>query len=173
MLVTGPSGTFLNGSIPELVGTNESPLVVGTFPGTLASILNTPGVAVVALTDPPGEPVDPSFPVQRLPNGSVLSDLVVSTAATNLVLPFSLFLTSDSDPLMLQLGTAPVLPANTVFLQETGQVQDVTQFLPNLASFGITSVQVSSDVIPEPSTAALLSVGILGIGVIRLCRRGA
>ena len=67
------------------------------------------------------------------------------------------------------LGLGPSVPR----IPETGELQDVTQFLPaELRDFGF-SVSVQSDVepVPEPASIVLLGSGIAGVGTLLRRRR--
>jgi len=121
--------------------------------------LDLPGVSVVAMLEPAGEPTE-GTPVFLPGTEQAVSDLVVSTAGSTQI-PVSVGLISDGDPNFATLvGSLAGLAFSTVV--ESGGLQDLTELLHSDASN--LRVQVQSDVVPEPSTALLFGAGLLGIG---------
>src|SRR5579872_1418825 len=65
MLISIPGAVVFDNSIPELVTAGEPPLVFGGGPAPVSPAIppgvaiTTPGVSLVLLTEPAGEPVDP------------------------------------------------------------------------------------------------------------------
>lgn len=181
MLVTDTAGTpIFDNSIPETAAAGETTLTYagGPTPVTpppipLTSALTIPGVAVLILTEPASEPPDPTEPPIILsgPAGDVhVSDVVISTltVASTAGVPGFVSLVSDGDPELQNI--LPILATlnGITFMEETGQLQDLTPFVSGPAGANPVQVFVQSDVTPEPS--ALLLVGV-GLGVLSLVRR--
>jgi hypothetical protein len=126
------------------------------------------GAGIVALYEPAGEPSEPGETPIIIPgpNGPItLSDVVISTLAIPAVPPF-ITLVSDGGPDLGQIAAElPTLPGVT-YLQETGQLQDLSPFLaPAGNPLGPLIVAVASDVnpVPEPSTFVLLGLSSIGL----------
>lgn len=139
----------------------------GALPGIVPP--GFPGLAYVILTEPAGEPPDPSeLPpvIYSGPNGPiVVSDVVI----TNLIapppgpvaVPPFVALVSDNNPDLAAYVAA--MPPGVPVLVETGSLQDVTSELgsPFIPGVGPIDVQVLSDArVPEPSTFAMAALGL-------------
>ncbi len=139
--------------------------------------IGLPGVSIVALLEPPGEPLEPGevpIPVV-LPDGqtALLSDVVISTLGITSA-PAFVSLLSDGHPDLPAIASLLPNLRGAVYLGETGLLQDLTQYLvPAGIPFG---VQVASDVsVPEPSSICLAGCGLIGLiasGYRRRHRRG-
>jgi len=183
MLILGPGGgpVLFDNLIPEPAPAGLDPTL--TFAGgpapvpppiPLPAAIGLPGAGVVVLTEPVGTPPDPGeIPIVIAgPNGQVVvSDIVISTLGNvQGVQPF-ITLVSDGGPDLAQL--VPLLPGGTVFLPETGVLQDLTPFLvPPGNPFGPITALVQSD-IPEPSSVVLAALGFAGLLAWGWRRRGA
>jgi hypothetical protein len=181
LLITDTAGVVIfDNSIPEAAAGALEPTL--TFAGgpapvpppiPLASAITIPGINILLLTEPAGEPIDPTEPPILLPNGGILSDVLISTVGVNpAVAPPFITLISDGSPEFQQIaGLLPTLTGANI-LTETGQLQDVTSLLvgPQTNPFGPIRVQVQSDVTPEPGVLLLLGSG-LGLLAIARTRR--
>jgi hypothetical protein len=151
-------------------GTGLGPLIP---PGGLAGLIpagGVPGTTFVILTEPAGEPVDPTalppvmFPG---PNGPVVvSDVLVNGLANQAGLPPFIAFVSDNNPDLARI--VPLIPPGSPILPETGLLQDLTALIGPavLPGVGPLTVQVRSDV-PEPSSIVML-LGFAGMGLIGL-----
>lgn len=179
MVITGSGGVVLfDNSMPET--STAGPETSLTFTGGPANVVPPPvpplsvigagGVSVIVLTEPASEPPDPTEPpiIISGPNGPItVSDVLVSNAGA--AAPQFISLLSDGDP---QLAGLTSLPAGAVLLPETGLLQDVTSLISPLpTTFGPITVQVQSDVVPEPGTLLLLGSGLAGLAAVGARRR--
>jgi hypothetical protein len=185
MVILAPGGApvLFDNLIPEPAPPGLEPTL--TFAGPpvpvpppipLPVAIGLPGAGVVVLTEPVGTPPDPGeVPIVTVIPGTnqqvVVSDIVISTLGNNQgVAPF-ITLVSDGGPDLAQL--VPLLPLGTVFLPETGLLQDLTPFLvPPGNPFGPITALVQSD-IPEPSSVVLAALGFAGLLAWGWRRRGA
>jgi hypothetical protein len=165
---TGP------GTEPSALYAPTTTLTGTVAPGTLLGLIPPGGVAgetFVILSEPRGEPIDPTElpPVTFSgPNGPVVvSDLLISGIAGGNT-PF-IALVSDNNPDLATIvgGIPPTAPIP--ILPETGLPQDVSVF--TAAVFPGATVLVRSDVsVPEPSSIVIM-LGFAGIGLIGIVRR--
>jgi PEP-CTERM motif len=176
MVITGSGGVVLfDNSMPETgtAGTETSLTFTGGPSNTLPppvpplSVIGAGGVSVIVLTEPASEPPDPTEPPTG-PSGPItVSDVLVSNAGATA--PQFISLLSDGDPQLVGLTS---LPAGAVLLPETGLLQDVTSLISPLpTTFGPITVQVQSDVVPEPGTLLLLGSGLAGLAAVGARRR--
>jgi hypothetical protein len=170
---------------PTGAGTEPSALYAPTIPfgplvapGGLPGIIppGLPGASYVILTEPSGEPPDPTeLPPVFFPPSTQqvrVSDLLISGSLTGTgttVVPF-IALVSDNNPdLATYVGAIPAA-ATVSIVPETGALQDLTGFLvpPPVfpAPIGPVDVAVVS-AIPEPSTLALVVLGAVPILIAR------
>jgi len=182
----GPGAVLFDTLIPETIGPGTQSSAVFAPgaglpallpPGALAGLIPTggvPGATFVILTEPAGEPIDPTeLPpvVYPGPNGPVIvSDVLVNGLANQAGLPPFIALISDNNPdLAAVVGLIPP-GAPVPVLLETGGLQDLTGLMgPGvLPGVGPIVVQVRSDVsVPEPSSIVIL-LGFAGMGLIGL-----
>jgi hypothetical protein len=177
MVISDPSGAVVfDNTIPEIATAGELPLVFGGGPGPVAPAISPgvavtiPGVSVVLLLEPAGEPIEPGeTPIYiPIPGGrAILSDAIISlpigTAGNNT--PQIMFVSDggpDLDQIAVSLANAPVPPT---ILTETGDLQDISTFLGlgSASPFAGYTVQVQSDVVPEPGSLMVLGLGAIGL----------
>ena len=147
MVITFEGITVFDGSVAETGGLEQ---IVATLTGPLSDI--PPESFLVALTEP-GTGQD-----------SDVLDLQHQAGSTTYVFIFI----SDSEG-----GPGLGVPPGTPRILETGELQDVTAFLPAaLQNFGF-GVSVQSDVEPvsQPASIALVALGIAGLGALLRRRR--
>jgi hypothetical protein len=173
MVISVPGAVVFDNSIPEVVTAGEPPLVFGGGPAPVApavppaTAITFPGVSLVLLTEPAGEPLDPGETPIIIPTSTgpqILSDAVISTLG-NAQLPPQIMLVSDGggdlQAIATDLANVPVLPP---IITETGSLQDVSALL-GLSTAGSPfgppiDVQVQSDVtVPEPASLSVLGIG--------------
>ena len=127
-----------------------------------ATAITVPGANVIVLTEPAGEPPDPTEPPVTI-NGLVVSDILISTLANpSGAQPFIMLVSDFAD---LQGITS--LPANAVILPEPlpEAPVDVTPFL-SVGPLGPFNVMIQSDAVPEPGTFLLFSAGVAGLAAV-------
>jgi hypothetical protein len=165
---TEPSVLFSAGILPGLE------VAPGALPGIIPPGLT--GVSYVILSEP--EPVDPAeLPPVFFPPSTTqvpVSDLLINGMGVTSGPPF-IALVSDNNPdLATYVGAIPAA-ATISILTETGDLQDLTSLLvpPVFPGVGPVIVQVQSDVVPEPSTLALVALGAVPMLTARrrLCAR--
>jgi len=156
---------------PDLTWVPGSALPVSPPPVPPLSAIGLAGAKLVVLLEPAGEvpgPGEVPIPV-LLPTGqtAILSDLVISTLGVTSAPQFVSLLSDGHPDLPAIAAVLPNIPG-VVYREETGLLQDLTQFLvPAGLPFG---VQVASDVtVPEPSSLMLAAIGL--IGLFAWCRR--
>jgi hypothetical protein len=140
----------INQIIPEVPGQTEAPLILGQVP--------FPDQAI-ALTEPGVAPAPPY-------GLNAVSDWVWVQSG-------ELYFESDSDTGQgfTNFPAATIGPANTQFVPESGQLQDLGVLLQGGTPLPPGYLQVLSDIteVPEPSALALLAVG--GITIGKMLRR--
>jgi hypothetical protein len=182
LLISDPTGLpIFDNSLPETATAPETsltfaggPTPVSPPPIPISSAITIPGVSIVVLTEPAGTTSDPGEPPLILPGpgGDIfVSDVVVSTLPVAGI-PAFITLLSDGDPELQQilpiLGTTPGLR----ILPETGTLQNLTSLVVgNNTQFGPITVQVQSDVAPEPGMLLLLGSGLALVQLARRTRR--
>jgi hypothetical protein len=173
MVINDSTGTAIfDNSIPEDPAGETTltwaggPTPVNPPPIPLTSVLTIPGVSVLILSEPANQPPDPTEPpplTLQIPGGPtvLVSDVVISTLAVPAAAPPFVSLVSDGDPELQAI--VPILQTlqGVQVLEETGQLQDLTQFLGGPAGTNQVQILVQSDV-PEPSTL-LLAAGALAL----------
>jgi hypothetical protein len=123
---------------------------------------------IVILTELPAPP-EPGEPPPIIVPGTNLyaSDVILSTFG-NAVLPPGVTFISDGDqifaPLVDQIFAAG-LPFTPV--AETGLLQDISA---DPGAPPAIRIEVQSDVVPEPGTAALFGLGLIALGARRRAR---
>src|SRR5262249_5104752 len=150
-----PEGGAVGGTGGETTLTYAGgPLPVSPPPIPLTSALTIPGVSVLILTEPANQPPDPTEPPIFIstPSASIsVSDVVISTltVASSAGVPGFVSFVSDGDPEMQNI--IPIIQSlgGIIFLEETGQLQNVTQFVAGPAATNPIQVFVQSDVVPE------------------------
>jgi PEP-CTERM motif-containing protein len=169
LLITDTAGgaTIFDQSIPEDAAAEPTltfaggPAPVSPPPIPIASAIGIPGVAILILTEPAGEPPDPTEPPLVLPgpNGNVLvSDVLVSTLPIAGI-PGFVSLLSDGDPELQNIIPILATMPGLHFMEETGGLQDVTSILNGPPTSGQFQIFVQSDV-PEPGMLVLSGLGL-------------
>jgi hypothetical protein len=168
---TEPSVLFSAGVLPGLE------VAPGALPGIIPPGLL--GVSYIILTEPSGEPPDPTeLPPVFYPAGTQnqVSDLLISGTNQTQVPPFIALISDNNPDLGTYVGAIPAA-AMVSIAAETGALQDLTAMLVPPPAFpapiGPVIVQVQSDVVPEPSTLALVALGAVPMLIARrrLCVR--
>jgi len=176
MVVLSPNGTVLfNNFTQDLTGETTLTFTPGNPNNVLppplppGTAITVPGANVIVLTEPAGEPPDPTEPPVTI-SGRTVSDILISTLANpSGAQPFLMLVSDFAD---LQQITS--LPANAVILQEPLPEApiDVTPFL-SVGSLGPVNVTILSDAVPEPGTFLLLSAGLAGLAAVGTRRHRA
>jgi hypothetical protein len=120
------------------------------------------GIHYLILTRPPGEPYG-DHPVFVPGTGLVASDLVTFYGFGDRLGPWFIesFYYDDDDP-QFEMFVLHA-PTGTPLLEKTGELQDVTNLLQS--NLGDWRIQVQSAVIPEPSSALLLTAGLVALAL--------
>ncbi len=176
MVISIPGGPVIfDNSVPEVppAGGAEDEITFAGGPANvipppvpLVGVIGAPGTSELILSEPTGELPDPGEPLITFPtpNGPiVVSDLIISTLGNQATLPPFITLVSDGNPDLQQL--VPLLSPSTPVLGETGVLQDVTPLIPFafFPGIGPITIQVASDVVPEPSSIVLTVLAGIGL----------
>jgi hypothetical protein len=160
LLVTDATGVVLfDGSVDDTAGGGTELSLAFGAPVDPFATTNT----IVVMTEPAGEPPGES-PIFIPGTNQIISDLVLSPHGPSPGGPVGVLFLSDGDPRVPQIASLLPVVAFSV-LEETGDLQDLSALL---GSDPLT-VQVQSDVVPEPGTFALLGFGLV---VLAARRRG-
>ena len=133
-----------------------------------------PGVSYVILTEPSGEPPDPTeLPPVFVPPSTTqvrVSDLLIDGTGITSGPPF-IALVSDNNPdLATYVGAIPAAAIVSI-VAETGALQDLSGLLAPPPAFpapiGPVIVAVQSDVVPEPCTLVLVALGAVPMLIAR------
>src|SRR5262249_15728692 len=148
MVITLNAVSIFDQTAAETAGLLE-PINASNITGPASDI--GPETFLVALTEPAGGDSD-ALDLQHAAGTTLYSFILISD--------------SEGGP---GLGLGPGVPR----IPETGELQDVTGFLPTaLRDFGF-SVSIQSDVepVPEPASIALVGFGVAGLGTWLRSRR--
>lgn len=161
LLINDASGKVLfDKSLIEQAGLSES--LIYNPPIPVDSCVLTTACNAVALVEPLNEPIaanETPVYVQTPIGRRIVSDYILSFPSGN---SRGVELVSDGDPVWQSLASS-LQPSKVTFIEETGQLQDLTALLKTPFR-----VQVQSDVdpVPEPNSDVLLLLGLTGVAAV-------